>query len=85
MLENNPADLGRVEIKRVIGNQYSRLFRPDSRIQMLYRHRKAPPPTADRGEKKRRPRNRLEGNCFNCGRKGHRAGDRRSAKKKIEK
>ena len=25
------------------------------------------------------------GNCFNCGKKGHRAGDCRSAKKKIEK
>ena len=39
----------------------------------------------DRGEKKRRPRNRFAGNCFNCGRKGHRAEDCRNAKKKIEK
>ena len=38
----------------------------------------------DRGEKRRRPRNRLEGNCFNCGRKSHRAEDCRSAKKKID-
>ena len=39
---------------------------------------------ADRGEKRRRPRHRFEGNCFNCGREGRRAEDWRSAKK-IEK
>ena len=41
--------------------------------------------TAECGEKKRRPRNRFEGNYFNCGKKGHRAEDCRSAKKSIEK
>ena len=39
----------------------------------------------DHGEQNRRPRNRFEGNCFNCGRKGQRAEDCRNAKKKIEK
>ena len=41
--------------------------------------------TADRGEKNRRPRNRFEGNCFNCLRKDHRAEECRSAKKKLAK
>ena len=40
--------------------------------------------TADCGEKNRRPCKRFEGNCFNCGRKSHRAEDCRSAEKKIE-
>ena len=39
----------------------------------------------NRGEKRRRPRNRFEGSCLNCGREGRRAEDCRSAKKKIEK
>ena len=38
-------------------------------------------PTADRGEKKGRPRNRFEGNCSNCGTKGHRAEDCRGVAK----
>ena len=29
----------------------------------------------------RRPHHKFDGNCFNCGKKGHRAGDCRSAKK----
>ena len=41
--------------------------------------------TTDRREKNRRPRNRFEGNCFICGKKGHRAEICRSAKKNIEK
>ena len=36
-------------------------------------------------ERRRRPRNRFEGNCLNYGRNGHRAEEYRSAKKKIEK
>ena len=42
--------------------------------------------TADRGkEKDRRPRNQFQGICFNCGKKGHHAGEyMMSAKKKIE-
>ena len=42
--------------------------------------------TANRGQKNKRPRNRFEGNYFNCRREGrHHAEDCRSAKKKIEK
>ena len=36
----------------------------------------------DRGKgKNRRSRTIFEGNCFNCGKKGHRAGEFRNAKK----
>ena len=35
--------------------------------------------------KNRRLHHKFDGNCFNCGKKGHRAGDCRSAKKKSEK
>ena len=38
--------------------------------------------TANRGKvKNRRPHHKFDGNCFNYGKKGHRAGDCRSAKK----
>ena len=38
--------------------------------------------TANRGKgKNRRPHHKFDGNCFSCGKKGHRAGDCRSAKK----
>ena len=38
----------------------------------------------DRGQKKRKPRKRFEGNCFNCGRKGPRAEDCKSKEKEIK-
>ena len=42
--------------------------------------------TANRGKgKSRKLHHKFDGNCFNCGKKGHRAGDCRSAKKKSEK
>ena len=82
MLENNPAGLDMAEIERVLENHYNRFFRQqhDSKALSL----SGSTTTADRGEKKRRPRNRFESNCFNCRRKGHRAEDCRSAKKKIK-
>ena len=83
MLENNPAGLERANIERVVGNQYSRRLRQKHGSKVLSTSGSAT--TADRGEKERRPRNRFEGNCFNCERKGHRAEDCRSVKKKIEK
>ena len=82
MLENNPASLDRAEIERVVGNQYNRILRPQHDSKAL--SASGSTTKADREEKKRRPRNRSEGNCFNCGRKGHRAEDCRSAKKKTE-
>ena len=83
MLENNPTSLDRTEIERVVGNQYNRFLRQQHDSKALLASRSIT--TVDRGEKKRRPRTRFEGNCFNCGKKGHRAEDCRSAKKKIEK
>ena len=73
MLENNPIGLERVGIERVVGKRSRRLLRqqPDSKALSASKGIT----TADRGEKNRRPRNRFEGNCFNCGRKGHRAED----------
>ena len=82
MLEDNSAGLNRTEIEHVVGNQCNRLLRQqhDSKTLSV----SVSTTTADRGEK-RRPRNRFEGNCFNCGGKDHRAENCRSAKKKIEK
>ena len=77
MLENN-AGLERTEIERVVGNQYSSLLRQQQDSKALSASKGAA--MADRGEKRRRPRNQLKGNCFNCGRKGHRAEDCRITK-----
>ena len=79
MLVNNPAGLDRAEIERVVGNQYNRLLRQHQNSKTL--SASGGTTTADRGEKKRRPHKRFESNCFNCGRKDHRAEDCRSAKK----
>ena len=83
MLESNSAGLDRAEIERVVGNQYNRLVRQQHDSKAL--SASGGTTTACRGEKKRRPRNLFEGSCFNCGRKGQRAEDCRSAKKEIEK
>ena len=82
MLENNPVSLERAEIERAVGNQYNRLLREQHDSKAL--SASGSTTTADRGEKKRRSLNQFEGNCFNCGRKSHRAEDYKSAKKKIE-
>ena len=81
MLENNPTGLERAEIERLVGDQYNRLLRQDSKGLPASESTT----TADRRDKKRRPRNRFQGSCFNCGRKDHRAEACRSAKKKMEK
>ena len=83
MLENNPAGSERTEIERAVGNQYNRLLRQQHDSKVLSASRSFT--TADRRERKRRPRNQFEDNCFNCGREGHRAEDCRSVKKKMEK
>ena len=72
-LENDPAGLNRAEIERVVGNQYNRLLRQGT-------------VTANREKGKNRGlHHKFDGKCFNCGKKGHRAVDCRSAKKKSEK
>ena len=81
ILENNPAGLNRAEIKHVVGNQYNRLLRQQQDSKALSAS-KGTNVTANRGKgENRRPHHKCDGNCFNCGKKGHRAGDCRSAKK----
>ena len=68
------------EIERVVGNQYNRLLRQQQDQKALSASKGTV--TANRGKgKNRRPHHKFEGNCFNCGKKGHCAGDCRSAKK----
>ena len=80
LIENNPAGLNRAEIERVVGNQYNRLLRQQQDSKALSASKGAV--TVNRGKGKN---HKFDGNCFNCGKKGHRAGDCRSAKKKSEK
>ena len=80
MLENNPAGLNRTEIEPAVGNQYNRLLRQQQDSKALSASKGTV--TSNRGkEKNRRPHCKFDGNCFNCGKKYHRAGDCRSAKK----
>ena len=80
ILENNPAGLNTAEIERVVGNQYNRLLRQQQDSKTL----SAPKGTvtANRGRRRnRRPHHKFDGNGFNRGKKGHRAGHCRSVKK----
>ena len=80
ILQNNPTGLNRAEVERVVGNQYSRLFRQQQDSKALSASKGIV--TANRGKgKNRRLPHKFDGNCFNCGKKGHRAVDCRSAKK----
>ena len=84
MLENNPTGLNRAETERVVGNQYNRLLRKQQDSKALSASKGTV--TANRGKgKNSKLHHKFDGNCFNCGKKGHRAGDCRSAKKKSEK
>ena len=83
MIENNPACLDRPNIERTVGNQCKRLLRQQHNSNAL--SASGSTTTADRGEKRRRQRNRVKGNCFNCGRKGPYAEDCRSTKMEMEK
>ena len=83
MIENDPTGLERADIERIVGNQYNRLLRQQQDSNTLSATKGIT--TADCRENNRRPRNRSEGNCFNCGRKGHHAEECMSAKKNIEK
>ena len=83
IIENNPAGLNRAEIERVVGNQYNRLLRQQQDSKALSASNGII--TANRGKgRNRRLHRKFDGNCFNCGKKGHPAGDCRSAKKKGE-
>ena len=62
IFENNPVGLEKAEIEHVEENQYDRLLRQQHGSKTL--SASGGPTTADRGEKRRRPRNHFEGNCF---------------------
>ena len=80
MLENNTSGLNRAEIERVVENQYNRLLRHQQDSKALSASKGTVTANCGKG-KNRRPHHKFDGNCFNCGNKGHRAGDCRSAKK----
>ena len=84
ILENNPAGRNRAEIERVVGNQYNRLLRQQQDSKALSASTGTVMANHEKG-KNRRSHHKFDGICFNCGKKGHRAGDCRSAKKKSEK
>ena len=80
ILENNPAGLNRAEIERVVGNQYNRFLRQQQDSKVLSASKGTI--MANRGKgTNRRPHHKFDGNCFNCGKKGHRDVDCRSTKK----
>ena len=85
ILESNPAGLiNTAEIERVVGNQYSRLLRQQQDSKAFSASKGIVTANREKG-KNRRLHHKFDGNCFNCGKKGHRAGDCRSAKKESEK
>ena len=80
MLENNSAGLNRADIGRVVGNQYKRLLRQQHGLKALSASKDIT--TVDRGKGKNwRSGNKFEGNGFYWGKKGHRAGECRNARK----
>ena len=83
ILENNPACLNRADIERVVGNQFNRLLSQQQDSKALSASKGTV--TANRGKgKNRKLHQKFDGNCFNCGKKGHHPRDCRSAKKKTE-
>ena len=83
MLKNNLTGLERAEIERVVGKQHNRPLRQQQNSKALSPSRSTN--TVGCSEEKQRSCDQFKGNCFNYGRKGHRAEDCRSAKKNIEK
>ena len=80
ILENTLAGLNRAEIERVVGNQYIRLLRQQQDSKALSASKGTVTANREKGKNKRH-HHKFDGNCFNCGKKGHRAGDSRSVKK----
>ena len=78
ILENNPAGLNRAEIERVVGNQDNRLLRRQQDLKALSASKGTVTANREKGENSRL-HHKFDGNCFNCGKKGHRAGDCKSA------
>ena len=72
--------LTRLRLSVFVRNQSNRLLRQQQDSKTLSASKGTV--TANRGKgKNTRPHHKFDGNCFNCGKKGHRAGDCRSAKK----
>ena len=80
MLEKKPAGLNRAEIQRVVRNQYNRFLRQQHDSKALSAWKGAVMANHGKG-KNRRSHHKFECNCFNCGKKGRRAGDCRMGKK----
>ena len=72
ILENNPAGLNRDEIERIVGNQYNRLLRQQQDSKALSASKGTVTANREKG-KNRRLHHKFDGNCFNCGKKGHSA------------
>ena len=73
ILENDPAGFKRVETERVVGNQDNRLLSQQQDLKALSASKGTDTANHGNGKNKRR-HHKFEGNCFNCGNKGHRAG-----------
>ena len=82
-LKNNSEGLNRAEIKHVLRNEYSRLFRQQQKSKSRFALKGTAMYDWGKG-KNRRLRNIFEENWFIYGKKGHRTGECRSVKK-IEK
>ena len=78
------AGLNRAEIERVVGNQYNRLLKQQQDSKALSASKGTVTANRKKG-KNRRLHHKFDGKWFNCGKKGHRAVDCKSAKKKSEK
>ena len=83
MLENNPAGLDRADIELDVGNQYNKLLRQQQHSKAFSASKGTVTANRRKG-KNRRLYHKFDGNCFSCGKKGHRAGDCRSTKESVK-
>ena len=84
MLENNSKGFERVEIERTIGNRITNFSDNHKEAQRLHRHQKAPPWWIAIKRRTGDLATRLGVTVFITKKKGRRAGEYRSEKKKIE-
>ena len=68
ILENNPAELNRPEIERVVGYQYTRLLQQQQDSKVLLASKVTFTANREKG-KNRRLHHKFDGNCFNCRKK----------------
>ena len=84
MLENNTTGLERAKNERIVDSQYNNFLRQQQDSKKALSASKSTTTADDDQEKKWRFRNQFQGNCFNCGKKGHRVEECSSTKKEIE-